>query len=358
MKYLAIFREMDKSGDGNIDVAELQRGMERIGIRLSQRDFANLVESVDVDGDHQVSFVEFVKLARKLTAPVSRAKAKITRLPRMYLTPDQYTQYQAAFREAAGKDAQVSFGELQALFTRYGMNMPTDRLQTIMAEVDDDNSGFLDEVEFLILLIKAVGMKKRKLGPDQCDISVLVHEGWLPGEIKKAGYEGQHFLQAGFSVEEVLELFSIRDLRKAGVTFAQLLEAGWDCSEACDGGFELQQLVAAGRSMEQIRLAGYGDPVHAAELRNMGIGVNALRSGGWPLSDLRTAGFSMTDLRLGGFSAASLAALQQLRNKTAVHVLERKGTFEYRAEMQQLLDAKQGVGCPAPAAEDNASSSK
>jgi len=348
-RYLAIFREMDGSGDGNIDVAELQTGMERVGIRLSQRDFANLVEAVDVDGDHQVCFAEFVELARKLTAPVSRAKAKITRLPRMYLNPEQYTQYQAAFREAAGKDMQVSFAELQALFSKYGMNMAPDRLQAIMSEVDEDQSGFLDEIEFLTLLIKASGMKKRKLGPDHCDISMLVHEGWLPGEIKKAGYEGHHFLQAGFSVEEVLEHFSIPELRKAGVTFAQLLEAGWDCYKACEGGFELQQLVTAGRSMEQIRLAGYEDPVHAAELRNMGISVNNLRLGGWPLSDLRTAGFSMMDLRLGGFSAASLAALQQLHDKTSPQQPIRKGTYEFRAQMQQLLQGKHGVSFAPPA---------
>jgi len=308
-----------------------------------------------MDGDHEVSFAEFVELARKPSAPVSKAKAKISRLPRMYLNPDQYRQYQAAFREAAGKDMQVSFAELQALFTKHGMNMAPDKLQAIMADVDDDGSGYLEEIEFLTLLIKAAGMKKRKLGPDQCDISVLVNEGWLPGEIKKAGYEGQHFLKAGFSVEEVLDNFSIPELHKAGVTFAQLLEAGWDCAKACEGGFELQQLVAAGCSMEQIRLAGYEEPLHAAELRNMGIGVSAMRLGGWPLSDLRTAGYSMSDLRLGGFSAASLAALQKMRDKTSSRPLERQGTFQLRAGMQQLLDAKHGVQSTPPAEENTAS---
>ena len=67
-----------------------------------------------------------------------------------------------------------------------------------MAELDEDQSGYIELNEFYVLLIKTFGLKRRPVGPGQCTIRSLVEEGWSLPEARKAGYNARHFLEEGF----------------------------------------------------------------------------------------------------------------------------------------------------------------
>lgn len=96
----------------------------------------------------------------------------------MYLTPEAYKCYSQTFKERAGEDGFLSQAELEAFFRERKMNVSKEKMNAIMQEVDADGSGFVDESEFLSLMAKAAGAKKRKVGPGACSLASLVDEGW------------------------------------------------------------------------------------------------------------------------------------------------------------------------------------
>ncbi|CAE8590490.1 unnamed protein product, partial [Polarella glacialis] len=113
LKHLAIFREYDKSGDGRISVSELKEALAKCGVKLTSRQLRKTIKEVDADGDNEVSFDEYVILARKIQESTTKSKVKSTRIARSYLPPDQYLKYSAIFQQQAGSDGAVSCKELQ-----------------------------------------------------------------------------------------------------------------------------------------------------------------------------------------------------------------------------------------------------
>jgi len=199
-----------------------------------------------------------------------------------------------------------------------------------MAEMDDDNSGSLEENEFLILLVKALGIKKRKIGPGQCDLQVLKDEGWGVVELRKVGYDCKDFVEAGYKIQDLMQVFAAQEFCKAGVSFGQLLAAGWNCARAKEAGYSLIDMVKAGASVHQVREAGFDDIESAATLRKQGVAASRMKQSGWPLSELKQAGYSATALRLAGFSSIAIGAVQEiLQSRQPVDIL-RKDTMAIR----------------------------
>lgn len=327
-RHLQVFREFDASGDGSISYSELGAALQRIsGITMPEEVLMRFVSSLDTDGNGEISFSEFQLLAKQLSEPTERHRNK-NRVPRLYLAPDQYDVYSTSFRNVSSDEGKVGMAELQELFTKCNMRVTPERLQQIMAEVDDDRNGTLDEVEFMTLIIKAAGMKKRRLGPGVCPLSDLKQEGWSPGEMRKAGYEYKDFVELGYPIEELVEVFSASDLRKAGVSVQELLMVGWDCARAREAGFDIAELASAGCSPQRIRLAGWDDVASASQMRQLHFKAEDMRLGGWSMSELRLAGYSLADLRVAGFPSSALAALHQRMGP----VQGRRGTFDIRGQ--------------------------
>ncbi|CAJ1429976.1 unnamed protein product [Effrenium voratum] len=63
--------------------------------------------------------------------------------------------YAGLFEAAAREDGAVSTAELQEFLHQHDMKVSEDRLKSLMKEMDDNESGFLELDEFLILLIRA-----------------------------------------------------------------------------------------------------------------------------------------------------------------------------------------------------------
>jgi len=314
LHYLKIFRKYDISGDGTVSPSELKQALEADGVHLSDSEFHRFLSEVDADGDASIDFQEFCELAKKLFAQHVREKSKLVRIPRAYFHPAQFDQYAAIFREYAGADGILERSELQQFFSKYNITVSPERLQGIMAEVDDDQSGTLGETEFLILLVKALGAKKRNIGPGKCDLKLLKDEGWSMVEIKRAGYELKEFMESGYTVEDLLipHLFAVADFARAGVPFSDLIATGWDCARSKESGYTLIELVQAGCTILRMRDAGYNDLDAAVSLRANGISAARMKSSGWPLSQLMEAGYSAMDLRLAGYSTGAVGAMRQL----------------------------------------------
>jgi len=304
-------------------------GLEQAGIGLTPKQFKKAASDLDEDG---LSFSDFCTLVRKLMG-WDKSKGRGGRNIRMYLVPDQVADFTKLFRERAGPEGLIAHDQFASFFAQHKMIVSDEKLQATIAEIDDDNCGFLDEGEFLILVTKAMALKKRKVGPGQCSLKHLKEEGWAPFELKRAGYECKHFMEAGFSTAELAEVFSARELRNV-VPLGDLLASGWNCLHARDVGFELHELVKAGCSVERIREAGFDDLPSAAVLRRMGVTAEQMKRGGWPLSELRLAGFGSAELRCAGFSVSALMLTHQALEKRG---LQRKDTRAFRLEADALF---------------------
>ena len=52
----------DKDGDGLISAAELRHVMTNLGEKLTDEEVDDMIREVDVDGDGQVNYEEFVRM--------------------------------------------------------------------------------------------------------------------------------------------------------------------------------------------------------------------------------------------------------------------------------------------------------
>ncbi|CAE7726387.1 tnc-2 [Symbiodinium microadriaticum] len=234
LKHLRNFHEYDKTGAGTISIPEMKAVLRTTTIGLTERDLKSVLKQVDADGDGSVSFPEYLRLAQKLVEMQNKTKGKSSRIPRMYLEPAALKQYTDLFEGAAGEDGAISLNQLQEFLQQHKMAISEERLTSIMKEVDDDESGVLELDEFLILLIKALGIKRRKVGPEQNPASQLRQEGWALGELKKVGYDCAALREAGFSAADLMDVCTARELFLGGVPVPELLAAGWDCRHAKD----------------------------------------------------------------------------------------------------------------------------
>jgi hypothetical protein len=265
-------------------------------------------------------------------------------IPRWYMTAEQVEQYGVLFREEAGADGHIDSKEMADFMGRVGLKISADNLDAIMHELDQDGSGFIEEDEFLVLIVKIAKMRKRKVGPGLCPLAQLVKEGWSHRDLIKIGYKSQDFRDAGFSIAELLKLFTVPELTKGGVALQDLLQTNWNGEDGRDAGFTLNEMYESRCSVQKIRTAGYKDVMSAVHLRKLGIGAKQMQLGGFSISDLKMSGFSGAELRVAGFSHAALQAVhgKMLMTERAAtpnpsvreqRRLRRPNTFRIREEL-------------------------
>merc|ERR1719263_304661 len=59
-----LFTELDADGSGDIDLKELVDGMKKEGLMLSDEEFEAYFNALDLNGDGQVTLMEFTKAIR------------------------------------------------------------------------------------------------------------------------------------------------------------------------------------------------------------------------------------------------------------------------------------------------------
>lgn len=342
-RYLQVFGEVGTADGATLPRSSLGTALEKAGIPFDMRELQKSLTEVYAEGKETINFAEFCRVAALMR--VSQAKIDATgsrtqvRTIRQYLTPESCDQYSAMFRERAGEAGRLSIDELDIFFKEKKVNVPFEHVQVIMQEMDYDHSGFLDEGEFTMLLIKASGIKKRKVGPGMCALTTLKQEGWSFHELREVGYDLKDFLEAGHTLAEVLNVFPVSTFTRAGMSLAELLAAGWDLAGARQAGLAPDELLKAGCSIRTIRTAGWNDLASAVMLRTQQrIDARRMKLAGWSLSDLKAAGYSTASLHEAGFSAEVLTALQRvLARKESRDVVQRKNTFQLRREVEKHL---------------------
>jgi len=56
-----VFEEMDEDGSGRLDYGELRQAMIKLGIVLNQEQMSLLIKNIDIDGDGDVNYIEFMR---------------------------------------------------------------------------------------------------------------------------------------------------------------------------------------------------------------------------------------------------------------------------------------------------------
>jgi calmodulin len=59
---LEAYKVLDKDGSGFLSVAEIRKAMNSNGTKLTDNEVEEIIASVDVDGDGQINYEEFVKM--------------------------------------------------------------------------------------------------------------------------------------------------------------------------------------------------------------------------------------------------------------------------------------------------------
>ncbi|CDS37360.1 16 kda calcium binding protein [Echinococcus multilocularis] len=63
-EWKAAFEEMDVDKSGKLTVDELYEGLRRIGCEIPKQEVVQIVHSADKDGDHSLTYKEFISLMR------------------------------------------------------------------------------------------------------------------------------------------------------------------------------------------------------------------------------------------------------------------------------------------------------
>ena len=191
------FHKIDKNHDGKIDENELTKSLQvRMGEKApSPNEIHNLIESADLDGDHQINFKEFIAsdafeemliASMNITAPdddddddgngnrklKSSKKAKSTRKKTNHkkeFTEDELKKWFQRFDRNG--DGKISKRELTRYLMKTGMEQDPSKKQShkIMKSTDQDGDHEIDLEEFMSstaireLLLKLKSNQKKRV---------------------------------------------------------------------------------------------------------------------------------------------------------------------------------------------------
>ena len=132
-------------------------------------------------------------------------------------------------------------------------------------------------------------------------VSEMKSQGLTLRQLKEiAGYSTKELREAGFE--------SVSDLKNAGCTVAELIEAGFTASDikkaGCDrtAGFQISDIIKEGFTVSELKEAG----CTAAELKDAGFTISDLKGISFTVTELKDAGFSVPELVEAGFTVSDL----------------------------------------------------
>lgn len=135
-----LFKSKANAEGDLIEVARLNEVLRLFGYKLRRPVLEELLREVTSDGNSHIHFYEFCSLIALLKG-------------RDGFLAQELDEFQAIFdkfdEEGSGS---LSVGHLENLMRELGFRVSTNRLQEMLLEVDDDNSGSLDYQEFVRLL--------------------------------------------------------------------------------------------------------------------------------------------------------------------------------------------------------------
>ncbi|KAK3093112.1 hypothetical protein FSP39_011207 [Pinctada imbricata] len=168
------FQVFDKDGDGTISTEELGVVMRSLGESPSEDELEDLINEIDVDGNGEIDFDEFLTMMAKKQNAI-----------------DAEDQIREAFK-VFDKDnlGYITASELRRIMTTLGDKLPDEEVDEMIEEVDLDGDGKIDYLDFkeAFLLFdkdgdgtissKEFGNVMRSLGqnPTDYEIEAMVQE--------------------------------------------------------------------------------------------------------------------------------------------------------------------------------------
>eukprot|EP00768_Dysnectes_brevis_P007223 gnl/Dysnectes_brevis/601_a663_4723.p3 GENE.gnl/Dysnectes_brevis/601_a663_4723~~gnl/Dysnectes_brevis/601_a663_4723.p3 ORF type:complete len:159 (+),score=67.20 gnl/Dysnectes_brevis/601_a663_4723:1363-1839(+) len=136
-EYKEAFNLFDKNGDGSITTLELGTVMRSLGQNPTEAELADLINSVDTDGNGVISFVEFIKLM------VSRTR-----------NADSEEELKEAFRVFdRNGDGYINAAELRHVMTHIGEKLDEDEVDDLIREADIDGQGQIKYHDFVKIMV-------------------------------------------------------------------------------------------------------------------------------------------------------------------------------------------------------------
>lgn len=131
------FALFDKDNNGYISSSELATVMRSLGLSPSEAEVADLMNEIDVDGNHKIEFSEFLAL-----------------MSRQLKSTDSEQELLEAFKVFdKNGDGLISAAELKHVLTSIGEKLTDAEVDDMLREVSD-GSGEIDIQQFAALLSK------------------------------------------------------------------------------------------------------------------------------------------------------------------------------------------------------------
>lgn len=131
------FALFDKDNNGYISSSELATVMRSLGLSASEAEVADLMNEIDVDGNHKIEFSEFLAL-----------------MSRQLKSTDSEQELLEAFKVFdKNGDGLISAAELKHVLTSIGEKLTDAEVDDMLREVSD-GSGEIDIQQFAALLSK------------------------------------------------------------------------------------------------------------------------------------------------------------------------------------------------------------
>ncbi|KAG6554485.1 hypothetical protein Mapa_003863 [Marchantia paleacea] len=145
-----VFNFFDENKDGLISKDDLRHFMHKLGFQTTEDEIDSMVNSVDINGDGSVDFMEFANLYEALVSE------EVMQGKDLYEEEDLREAFNVFDTD---DDGFISPQELQAVLVKLGMNEGTSlaNCEKMIQNVDADGNGQVDFSEFKKLMTADFG---------------------------------------------------------------------------------------------------------------------------------------------------------------------------------------------------------
>ena len=140
-EFREIFNLVDKDGGGSISKEELSELMDTLGIEATSEEIDHMVGEIDVDGDGDIDFEEFVAvMSRKVNATYTADQVKASFKVFEGTAPSGYVKAETL---------------IQALST-YGQDkLSEEQAKDLVGQLEVDSNGMVNYVDYVSMMMSA-----------------------------------------------------------------------------------------------------------------------------------------------------------------------------------------------------------
>jgi len=132
----AAFKFFDKDNNGTVEPEEISEVLKALGLDLAKDELADIMSSLDENGDGVMDFQEFVAMMdRRMSINSQRAEIEQT--------------FKVFDKNGDGK---ITFDELKEVLTQLGEEVTDKDVMDMIKEADLNGDGAIDFEEFMIMM--------------------------------------------------------------------------------------------------------------------------------------------------------------------------------------------------------------